>query len=121
VLLSPFDNLIIDRRRAETLFDFEHRMEIYVPPAKRRYGYYVFPYLHGDRVAGRLDLRADRKAGRLVVLAVHAEPGTARLPGGMRPLRKALESLAECCRLDSLDVVPGARDGIPSTWAKVLS
>jgi uncharacterized protein YcaQ len=73
-LLSPFDNLIIDRERTQRLFGFHFRMEIYVPRAARRYGYYVLPILHGDRLVGRVDPAMDRRRGRLVVNAVHAEP-----------------------------------------------
>jgi uncharacterized protein len=73
-LLSPFDNLIIDRERTQRLFGFHFRMEIYVPRAARRYGYYVLPVLHGDRLIGRVDPAMDRRRGRLVVNAVHAEP-----------------------------------------------
>lgn len=122
LLLSPFDNLLIDRPRTEKLFGFEHRMEIYVPKAKRRWGYYVFPYLHGERFAGRLDLRADRVARRLEVLAVHAEPwAERRLPGGLRPLRKALEELANCCGGDGFSLVDGAREDLPGYWRRALS
>jgi uncharacterized protein len=73
-LLSPFDNLLIDRERTERLFGFHFRMEIYVPRPARRYGYYVLPILHGDRLVGRVDPAMDRARNRLVVHAVHAEP-----------------------------------------------
>jgi len=75
-LLSPFDNLIHDRKRAEAMFDLDYRMEIYVPKAKRRFGYYAMPLLHGERFVARVDSAADRERGRLVVNAVHAEDGT---------------------------------------------
>ncbi len=74
-LLSPFDNLIADRARTEQLFGFRFRIEIYVPKAKREYGYYVLPILHGDALIGRVDPAYDRNEQRLVVNAVHAEPG----------------------------------------------
>jgi uncharacterized protein YcaQ len=72
-LLSPFDNLICDRERTEELFDFYFRIEIYVPKAKRQYGYYVMPILHGDKLIGRLDPKMDRKKMQLQINAVYAE------------------------------------------------
>ena len=88
VALSPFDNLICDRRRTAELFDFDHTLEIYVPKEKRVWGYYVLPILHGERFIGRVDARiAD---GRLQVLSLHEEPGR-KAPAA---IRKALEQLA---------------------------
>ena len=77
-LLSPFDTLINDRDRTEALFGFRFRLEIYVPKAKRQYGYFVLPILHGDRLVGRIDPEYDRKAQRLRVKTVHWEPGAPR-------------------------------------------
>jgi uncharacterized protein len=73
VLLSPFDNLLWDRPFAERVLGFKHLIEVYKPAPERRYGYYVLPLVVGDRVAGRADVKADRKAGVLSLLAWHPE------------------------------------------------
>jgi uncharacterized protein len=72
-LLSPFDRLVYDRVRAEELFDFEYTLEMYKPAAKRRWGYFALPILHHDRLVGKLDAAADRKASVLRVHAIHED------------------------------------------------
>ncbi len=87
VALSPFDNLICDRKRAAELFGFDHRLEIYVPQDKRQWGYYVLPILHGERLVARADLKLDGDAGLLQVLSLHHEDG--------RPAERAVQTALE--------------------------
>lgn len=93
-LLSPFDNLLCDRRRTEQLFDFRFRIEIYTPRAQRQYGYYVLPLLHGDRLVGRIDPLYDRRRRCLTINGVHWEPGEPAAPATARALAGAVEELA---------------------------
>jgi uncharacterized protein YcaQ len=85
-LLSPFDRLIHDRVRTEELFEFEYVLEMYKPEAKRRWGYFALPILHGDRLVGKLDAKADRKASVLRVNAIHEEVKFTR------PIAKAVDA-----------------------------
>ena len=91
--LSPFDRLVHDRNRAEALWDFFYRLEMYVPKAKREYGYYVLPILHGDRVIGRIEPVHDRKTGELRVLGTWWEDGV-RPVSLQTPLRNLARFLA---------------------------
>ena len=72
-LLSPFDRLIHDRKRTVELFEFDYQLEMYKPAAKRRWGYFALPVLYGDRLVGKLDATADRKAGVFRVSAIHQD------------------------------------------------
>ena len=96
--LSPFDRLIHDRDRAEALWDYRYRLEMYVPKAKREYGYYVLPILRGDRLIGRIDPVLDRKTGVLKVNSVHWEPGVKPVS-----LQRPLRDLAKFIGADSID------------------
>ena len=92
-LLSPFDKLVYYRDRTEELFGFRFRLEIYVPKAKREYGYFVLPFLHGNELVGRIDPLFDRKTRVLTIKAVHWEAGA---PKAARPaLKAAVADLAE--------------------------
>jgi uncharacterized protein YcaQ len=79
-LLSPFDRLVHDRVRALEIFGYEYQLEMYKPAARRRWGYFALPVLYGDRLVGKVDALADRKAGVLLVHAVHQDvPFTAAM------------------------------------------
>lgn len=101
-VLSPFDPAIRDRRRALHLFRFDYRIEIFVPAAKRQYGYYVFPLLEGDRFIGRIDMKSDRDAGVLGVRALWLEPRLKLTSARSRKLEQALDAVRAFSGVDAV-------------------
>jgi uncharacterized protein len=100
-LLSPFDRLVHDRVRAQELFDFEYTLEMYKPAAKRRWGYFALPVLHHDRLVGKADVLADRKASRLRVNAIHEDVRFTRAM--TKDVHAELEALASWLSLDAVE------------------
>lgn len=106
-VLSPFDPLIRDRNRTERLFGFYYRIEIFVPEPKREYGYYVFPLLEGDRMVGRIDMKADRKSGTLDVKRLWWEKGVRTSSGRMERLEAELARLARFAGVERVVFLEG--------------
>ena len=96
-VLSPFDPMLRDRARAERLFGFDYRIEVFVPQAKRRYGYYVFPLLERDRLVGRIDMKADRAADLLRVTGLWPESDVAWGASRQARLEAELDRIARFC------------------------
>jgi uncharacterized protein len=113
-LLSPFDNLIADRVRTKLMFDFDFKIEIYVPKEKRQFGYYVLPILHGDQLVGRIDPQYDRKTHTLHISNIYVEPGAPA--DAAKPLRANIESLGAFLGAKQIEY-PAE---IPVVWAKEL-
>lgn len=117
-LLTPFDSLIFDRQRTERLFDFRYRIELYTPGPKRIYGYYVLPFLMGDRLVARVDLKADRANRRLLASGAFAEPNTT-IGEVAEALAAELRLLARWLGLDR--VVVGRRGDLVTPLRQALA
>jgi uncharacterized protein YcaQ len=115
-LLSPFDPLIWTRPRVERLFGFNYRVEIFVPPAQRQFGFYVLPFLLGDRLVARVDLKVDRPARRLLVKGAWEEEGVA---GVEEPLARELWTLARWLGMERVAV--GRRGGLARRLASATA
>jgi hypothetical protein len=101
-VLNPFDPVIRDRARLSRLFGFDYTIEIFVPAAKRQWGYYVYPLLEGDRFVGRIEAKADRKAGVLSVDRLWPEPGVKWIPARREKLEAEMERMARFIGVDKV-------------------
>ncbi|EQD39588.1 protein containing DUF1006, partial [mine drainage metagenome] len=95
VLLSPFDNLIIDRKRTQEIFDFDSRLEMYLPKPRRKYGFYTMPFLKGDKIIGRIDPKFDRSMRALTINAIHDERKYLSKPAAKKLMFDAIDSLGD--------------------------
>ena len=121
VFLSPFDNLFWDRDRDEMLWDFFYRIEVYTPKAKRIYGYYVMPILHGCELIGRIDPKVDRKRKRLIFNNLHLERGV-KLNGALyRGLIGAIEEFMAFHGCDSFELLKCNRAPLARRLRKALA
>ncbi len=105
-IVNPFDPAVRDRDRLAMLFGFDYRIEIFVPAAKRKWGYYVYPLLEGDRFVGRIDMKAERAKGLLVVKQVWLEDGYDWTAGRVKKLQAELSRMARFVGLELCDVLP---------------
>jgi uncharacterized protein YcaQ len=105
-LLSPFDSLVWCRPRNERLFNFHYRIEIYTPKEKRKFGYYVLPFMMNGEMVGRVDLKADRANSKLLVHSVHTEKGVKRSSIN-EALNAELHAMATWLQLDQVQIGRG--------------
>jgi uncharacterized protein YcaQ len=116
-LLSPFDNLICNRRRTQLLFDFSYQSEIYTPKDKRRFGYYVMPLLHGDQLIGRIDPALNRAQRTLVINAIHTEPNVPITSEMGHAVTNAIQELARFLNAKEINYC----QQVPQGWKHLLS
>jgi uncharacterized protein YcaQ len=105
--LSPFDPLIRDRLRTHRMFNFDYRIEVFVPAAQRQHGYYVLPMLHGERFVGRIDMQHRRHARELLVIGLWLEAGQRLTKGRQHDLDSALERLRQFTGADTVAFANG--------------
>jgi uncharacterized protein len=116
-LLSPFDNLICNRKRTQLLFDFSYQSEIYTPKDKRRFGYYVMPILHGDRLIGRIDPALNRVQRTLIINAIHIEPNVQITDEMGLEVINAIQELAHFLNATEINYC----QPVPQGWQHLLS
>ena len=105
-IVNPFDPIVRDRDRLKRLFGFDYRIEIYTPASKRRFGYYVYPMLEGDRFVGRIDVRADRKNDIMTTRAWWLEPGIRESSGRKSAVEKELQRLSKLANVSNTGPLP---------------
>jgi len=120
-LLSPFDSLIIQRDRVRRLFDFDYTLECYVPPSKRKHGYFVHPILFGEELVGRLDPKADRKSKTLLVQSLLLEPGFDAGDAFLKTLAARLWGFARFNACENIKVVKSSPSGLCKKLNKTLA
>lgn len=118
-ILSPFDNLLIQRKRMQALFNFDYQLECYLPAAKRRYGYFVLPVLWQGKLVARMDCKADRKTSTLHIHQLFMEPGSARIDDFAKALGKEIAAFMQFNACDHLLVHKTSPDSIKSQLQKV--
>jgi uncharacterized protein YcaQ len=116
-IVSPFDPVLWERKWTKAVFGFDYQIEIYVPEPKRIYGYYVLPFLLGDRFAARVDLKADRKTSTLRVHAAYVEPGF-EAPRVAAALAEELRSMSRWLSLESMSI--GAKGNLAQPLKRAL-